>query len=78
VRLHDPLLSKIDDWRTAQHGAPTRAEALRRLADWGLGAGGTKMPRIVTSGDALNTGAPGASAAKATRAKKTGSRGLRK
>jgi hypothetical protein len=32
VRLHDPLLNNIDVWRLAQDDAPTRAEALRRLA----------------------------------------------
>jgi hypothetical protein len=36
VRLHNPLLAAIDDWRAAQAGEPTRAEALRRLAERGL------------------------------------------
>jgi hypothetical protein len=36
VRLHDPLLVAIDDWRSGQDGEPTRAEALRRLAARGL------------------------------------------
>ena len=36
VRLHNPLLAAIDDLRAAQAGEPTRAEALRRLAERGL------------------------------------------
>lgn len=32
VRLHDPLLSAIDNWRSSQNGELTRADALRRIA----------------------------------------------
>jgi hypothetical protein len=37
VRLHDPLLGKLDEWRQVQKDTPTRAEALRRLAGQALG-----------------------------------------
>jgi hypothetical protein len=36
VRLHEPLISKVDAWRATQEDEPTRAEALRRLAERGL------------------------------------------
>jgi hypothetical protein len=38
VRLHQPMLGAIDEWRLAQESEPTRAEALRRLAERGLAA----------------------------------------
>ncbi len=38
VRLHQPMLGAIDQWRSAQEGEPTRAEALQRLAERGLAA----------------------------------------
>jgi hypothetical protein len=38
VRLHKPLLAAIDDWCSAQLDAPSRAEALRRLASQALAA----------------------------------------
>jgi hypothetical protein len=38
VRLHEPLLSAIDGWCADQLDAPTRAEALRRLAAHSLSA----------------------------------------
>jgi hypothetical protein len=58
LRLHDSLLSNVDRWRTAQADAPTRAEALRRLADLGLSAPATEIPRIIASGDALAAARP--------------------
>jgi hypothetical protein len=45
VRLHDPLLGAIDEWRSAQESEPTRAEALRRLAARGLAAGEPPGPK---------------------------------
>jgi hypothetical protein len=47
VRMHDPLLSAIDEWCAAQLDRPTRAEALRRLAAQALEArtAGAKRPR---------------------------------
>jgi hypothetical protein len=36
VRLHQPMLGAIDQWRSAQEAELTRAEALRRLAERGL------------------------------------------
>jgi len=38
VRLHEPLLSAIDEWCAAQLDGPTRAEGLRRLAAQALAA----------------------------------------
>jgi len=38
VRLHQPMLGAIDEWRLAQESEPTRAEALRRLAERALAA----------------------------------------
>ena len=38
VRLHQPMLGSLDEWRMAQEGEPTRAEALRRLAAQSLAA----------------------------------------
>jgi hypothetical protein len=32
VRLHEPMISLIDEWCAAQLDRPTRAEALRRFA----------------------------------------------
>jgi hypothetical protein len=37
VRLHDPLLSEIDDWCEEQPYKVTRAQALRNLAALALG-----------------------------------------
>jgi hypothetical protein len=45
VRLHQPMLGAIDEWRADQEGEPTRAEALRRLAQRGLDADATVRPR---------------------------------
>jgi hypothetical protein len=36
VRLHNPMLGAIDEWRAAQIDEPTRAEAIRRLVERGL------------------------------------------
>ena len=36
VRLHNPILGAIDNWRAAQSDTPTRAEAMRRLVAIGL------------------------------------------
>jgi hypothetical protein len=36
VRLHNPLLGAIDNWRSTQTDEPTRAEAMRRLVERGL------------------------------------------
>jgi hypothetical protein len=33
VRCHEALLTKLDGWRRAQSDAPTRAIAIRRLAE---------------------------------------------
>lgn len=47
VRLHNPLLAAIDDWRAAQEGEPTRAAALRRLAERGLAVAQVDANRAV-------------------------------
>jgi hypothetical protein len=36
VRLQPPLAERIDKWRASQRDLPSRAEALRRLAEIGL------------------------------------------
>jgi hypothetical protein len=36
VRLHQPLLGFIDEWRFTQNGELSRAEAIRRLATLGV------------------------------------------
>ena len=39
VRLQPPFVERIDKWRAAQRDLPSRAEAMRRLAEIGLGTG---------------------------------------
>jgi hypothetical protein len=39
TRLQPELLKRLDDWRRAQPDLPSRPEALRRLAEKGLGGG---------------------------------------
>jgi len=39
ARLQPELLKQLDDWRRAQPDLPSRPEALRRLAEKGLGGG---------------------------------------
>ena len=36
VRCQDDMLEAVDDWRRKQPGVPTRATAIRRLAEMGL------------------------------------------
>ena len=36
VRLQAEMIDKIDDWRRDQEDLPSRAEAMRRLAELGL------------------------------------------
>jgi len=36
LRCHDDFLSRVDRWRARQDDAPTRPEAIRRLAELGL------------------------------------------
>jgi hypothetical protein len=38
VRLHDPLLSGLDEWRATQEGNPSRPEAIRRMIEIVLSA----------------------------------------
>jgi len=40
VRCQDAMLADIDDWRRKQPDLPTRATAIRRLAELGLKAKG--------------------------------------
>lgn len=44
VRCHDSLLGEIDQWRASQPDQPTRATAIRSLAEIGLSKS-TKKPR---------------------------------
>ncbi|HMA72137.1 MAG TPA: hypothetical protein VKP67_11700 [Xanthobacteraceae bacterium] len=36
VRLHQPMLGSIDEWRKNQEGAPSRPEAIRRLLGFAM------------------------------------------
>jgi hypothetical protein len=38
VRCHDAMLVDVDEWRRKQTDLPTRATAIRRLAELGLKA----------------------------------------
>jgi hypothetical protein len=40
VRCQDEMLGEVDDWRRKQPDLPTRATAIRRLAEIGLKAKG--------------------------------------
>lgn len=42
VRCSEPFLTKLDEWRRAQQDAPTRATALRRLAEHALAGTSTR------------------------------------
>ena len=71
MRVAPSFLATIDEWRRKQRDLPPRAEAIRRLVELGLSGHATRIPRIITSGDALTAAASGApAAAKATRLKK--------
>jgi len=37
LRLHQPLLGSIDEWRSGQEPTPSRPEAIRALAEIALG-----------------------------------------
>ena len=39
TRIQPELLKRLDDWRREQPDLPSRPEALRRLAEKGLGEG---------------------------------------
>ncbi len=39
TRIQPELLKRLDDWRREQPDLPSRPEALRRLAEKGLGQG---------------------------------------
>ena len=43
VRCHDDFLRRIDRWVAQQEDKPSRPEAIRRLAELGLGTSG-KVP----------------------------------
>jgi Arc/MetJ-type ribon-helix-helix transcriptional regulator len=38
LRLPDPILKGIEDWRRKQDDIPSRSEAIRRLVEKGLSA----------------------------------------
>jgi hypothetical protein len=42
MRVSEPFLRMVDDWRRAQLDLPSRAEAIRRLVE--LGTKGSKKP----------------------------------
>jgi hypothetical protein len=45
TRWHEPLLSMIDAWAAKQDDKPPRAEAIRRLVEFGLAAAASKPGR---------------------------------
>lgn len=40
ARFSKGLLARLDKWRKAQRGEPTRSDAVRQLAEFALGAAG--------------------------------------
>ena len=45
VRLSPDQVRAVDDWRQRQEDLPSRAEAIRRLVDFGIGKALGKLPR---------------------------------
>jgi len=45
VRLSPDQVRAVDDWRQRQQDLPSRAEAIRRLVDFGIGKALGKLPR---------------------------------
>jgi hypothetical protein len=37
IRWHEPTLTEIEEWRRRQPDLPSRADAIRRLVEMGLG-----------------------------------------
>lgn len=46
MRLDQDLLDRLDAWRGHQDDLPSRAEAVRRLVEHGLGLAGSRTPRF--------------------------------
>ena len=69
MRVSEDFLRSIDDWRRQQPGLPSRAEAIRRLTEAGLGKAPSSAP---TGGSAPGSARKPASLGKpaAPRAKK--------
>src|SRR5882757_8552651 len=44
MRVSEDFLRSIDDWRRQQPGLPSRAEAIRRLTEAGLGKAPSSSP----------------------------------
>lgn len=51
LRFDEEKLQEVDAWRARQEDVPSRSEAIRRLVDRGLAAGGTNFH--VTQGESL-------------------------
>jgi hypothetical protein len=49
MRWQSPVLQAIDAWRYAQVDKPSRAEAIRRLVQLGLGSGHRPVPGAVSA-----------------------------
>ena len=45
VRLSPDQVRAVNDWRQRQEDLPSRAEAIRRLVDFGIGKALGKLPR---------------------------------
>jgi hypothetical protein len=44
VRCHEDFLARVDRWVAQQEDKPSRPEAIRRLAELGLGTSGKVLP----------------------------------
>lgn len=47
MRLDPSTLERLDNWRSEQADLPSRAEAVRRLVEQGLGSGSRKQPFVL-------------------------------
>ncbi|MGY4499715.1 hypothetical protein ACVWYH_003646 [Bradyrhizobium sp. GM24.11] len=47
MRLDPSILDRVDGWRSEQADLPSRAEAVRRLVEQGLGSGSRKQPFVL-------------------------------
>ena len=51
VRVHKHFLARMDHWRARQEDKPSRADAIQRLAEWGLGRAERARPARDRSAD---------------------------
>lgn len=53
MRMDEDILERVDRWRDAQEGVPSRAEAMRRLIELGLERGGSESVKFTDGEKAL-------------------------